>query len=119
MTRGYTKRGQGAACDGTGIADRFARYHPAPMKHNWIIAIVFVVGCATGGVAAQLVVPPVRAGTVPTRWEYHCSGADSADDGGVTLTLNKLGAEGWELASMAPVLGRNHTYLACVKRALP
>jgi hypothetical protein len=55
-------------------------------------------GCATGGVAAQLVVPPVRASTSPTRWEYHCAGAKTSDDGGVTSTLNKLGAEGWELA---------------------
>jgi hypothetical protein len=40
------------------------------MKHSGIIAIGFIVGCATGGVAAHLVVPRVRAGTAPTRWEY-------------------------------------------------
>jgi hypothetical protein len=88
------------------------------MKHNGILAIVFVVGCATGGVAAQLVVPPVRAGTAPTRWEYHCAGAETTDDGGVTSTLNKLGAQGWELASMAPANAPNR-YLVCTKRALP
>ena len=33
----------------------------AAMKHRTSIAIVFLLGCATGGVAAQLVVPPVRA----------------------------------------------------------
>ena len=88
------------------------------MKHNGLIAIVFVVGCATGGVAAQLVVPPVRAGTSPTRWEYHCAGAETTDDGGVTSTLNKLGAQGWELASMAPAYAHNR-YLVCTKRALP
>ena len=71
------------------------------MKHNGIIAIVFVVGCATGGVAAQLVVPPVRAGTSPTRWEYQCAVADS-DDSAVMPALNKLGAEGWELVTTAP-----------------
>jgi hypothetical protein len=89
------------------------------MKQSGIIAVVFVVGCATGGVAAQLVVPPVRAGTSPTRWEYHCAGADTTAEGGATWTLNKLGAEGWEIASMAPVIGRPNTYLVCTKRPLP
>ena len=92
------------------------------MKHNGIIAIVFVVGCATGGVAAQLVVPPVRAGTSPTRWEYQCAlvGSPAAD---LTAGLNKLGAEGWELASLAPetIHGGFHVeaYTLCAKRALP
>ncbi|HEX3762901.1 MAG TPA: hypothetical protein VHW23_29595 [Kofleriaceae bacterium] len=96
------------------------------MKHPGIIAIVFVIGCATGGVAAQLVVPPVRAGTAPTRWEYQC--ATVGVDGGMTSGLNKLGAQGWELVSVAPA----HTdhepvstnvavdaYTLCAKRALP
>jgi hypothetical protein len=90
------------------------------MKHNGIIAIVFVVGCATGGVAAQLVVPPVRAGTSPTRWEYQCAVADS-EDNAVVPTLNKLGAEGWELVNTAPhgTSGYVRSYLLCAKRALP
>jgi hypothetical protein len=95
------------------------------MRHNGIIAILFVVGCATGGVAAQLVVPPVRAGTEPTRWEYQCL---SVGGGGVTSTLNKLGAQGWELASMV-LAHANHelvsndysvdAYTLCARRALP
>ena len=90
------------------------------MKHNGIIALVFVVGCATGGVAAQLVVPPVRAGTSPTRWEYKCAHAEFDADGGVTAKLNKLGAEGWELVSMAPHGAAYVTaYTLCTKRALP
>lgn len=93
------------------------------MKHNGIIAIVFVVGCATGGVAAQLVVPPVRAGTSPTRWEYQCVNADPHVED-VTDTLNKLGAQGWELVSMRARgtltggYGSVSSYL-CAKRALP
>jgi hypothetical protein len=79
---------------------------------------VFVVGCATGGVAAQLVVPPVRAGTSPTRWEYQCAQAEYDADGGVTAKLNKLGAEGWELVSMAQV-ALKEKYVVCTKRALP
>jgi hypothetical protein len=92
------------------------------MKYKAIAGIVFVIGCATGGVAAQLVVPPVRAGTSPTRWEYQCA-AIYKDADRITAALNKLGAEGWELASMAPedILGGNRvaSYTLCTKRALP
>src|SRR5262249_38746289 len=70
------------------------------MKQSGIIVVVFVFGCATGGVAAQLVVPAVRAGTSPTRWEYQC--ATVGKNGGITAALNQLGAQGWELASTAP-----------------
>ncbi len=94
------------------------------MKQSGIIAIVFIVGCATGGVAAQLVVPPVRAGTTPTRWEYQC--ATVGTEGGMTSGLNRLGAEGWELVSMAPAstasapgASRVEAYTLCAKRALP
>jgi len=31
------------------------------------LGIVFVIGCAVGGVSSQFIVPPVRAGTNPTR----------------------------------------------------
>lgn len=94
------------------------------MKHRGFIAIVFVIGCATGGVAAQLVVPPVRAGTSPTRWEYQCveSRAEGSD---VTSTLNQLGLQGWELASMGTryTFGSDRQevqkYVVCAKRALP
>ena len=90
------------------------------MKHNGIIAIVFIFGCATGGIAAKLVVPPVRAGTAPTRWEYRCAMANGEDNGVVPI-LSKLGAEGWELVSTAPhEEGRYVTkYMFCAKRALP
>jgi hypothetical protein len=85
---------------------------------------VFIVGCATGGVAAQLVVPPARAGSTPTRWEYQCAFED-ADAARVTTTLNKLGAEGWELVGLmqAPIPGWHakdaYAYTVCTKRALP
>lgn len=95
------------------------------MKHRWSLALLFVIGCATGGVAAQFVVPPVRAGTSPTRWEYQCVTAESKDDG-TTSAANKLGAQGWELVSTAPAgwsgteYGqRTYGYLLCAKRALP
>jgi len=85
------------------------------MKQRWFVASIFVVGCVTGSVASQLVVPPVRAGTQPVRSEYLCG---SAEYGRLTATLNQLGAQGWELvtASHVPGLG---TSSFCAKRALP
>jgi hypothetical protein len=84
------------------------------MKHHALIAVVFVIGCATGGVAAQLVVPPVRAGTSPTRWEYPC--ASAREEARAQEDLNKLGAEGWELVG---VTVGSFRYTLCAKRALP
>jgi len=102
------------------------------MKQRSALALLFIVGCATGGVAAQLVVPPVRAGTSPTRWEYQCASVGTvwldADEmaAATKATLNKLGAAGWELASVAPAkwqgsqLGYSTgAYMLCAKRALP
>lgn len=81
---------------------------------------MFVIGCATGGVAAQFVVPSVRAGTTPTRWEYQCAVINS-EETVVPMTLNRLGAEGWELVSIAPQGGSAYVraYTVCAKRALP
>lgn len=89
------------------------------MRNQGIVAIVFVVGCATGGVAAQLAVPPVRAGTSPTRWEYNCKEVDDvSSDGGLTTPLDELGGRGWELVSLLRKELRGE-YLACAKRPLP
>lgn len=68
-----------------------------------IASIAFAIGCVT----EALIVPPVRAGTNPTRWEYKCLVAmDPEEDG------NKLGMQGWELAAVTG--GR-----WCFKRPLP
>lgn len=104
----------GAACR--------TRYHPG-MKHRALLALVFIFGCATGGVAAQLVVPPARAGSSPMRWEYECINVDTGG-GHLTSELNQLGAQGWELASVVPgVLNFARTevvtFVACSKRAIP
>jgi hypothetical protein len=96
------------------------------MKQSGVIGIVFIVGCVTGGVASQVVIPPVRAGTAPARWEYYCVRANGG--GEVTATLNKMGAEGWDLAGVAPAhispvgawSGSDvETYMFCAKRGLP
>ena len=90
------------------------------MKQSWIVAVVFVLGCAPGGVAAQLVVPPVRAGTAPPRWEYQCV---ETENDALTQTLNRFGAQGWELVSVAPRRTPGgafvELYALCSKRALP
>ena len=76
-----------------------------------LIVAAFLVGCATTMVAAPTIVPPARAGTAPVKWEYHC---EYLEDATLTQTLNKFGAEGWELTVSSG--SRNHQY--CLKRQL-
>jgi hypothetical protein len=52
------------------------------------------VGFAFGCVTEALVVPPVRAGTNPQRWELKCIDPLDPEKQG-----NLLGAQGWELAA--------------------
>jgi hypothetical protein len=88
------------------------------MKQHGVIAVIFVIGCAAGGVASQMVIPPVRAGTNPTRWEYLCAESTSNLNG----YLAKPGAEGWELVSVFSVEQVNETskrLAYCLKRPLP
>ncbi|HEY5944010.1 MAG TPA: hypothetical protein VIV40_00890 [Kofleriaceae bacterium] len=97
------------------------------MKRPVTLAIIFIIGCATGGVASQLAVPPVRAGTNPTRWEYSCVASQT---GKINEGLNQMGAQGWELVSGFVTRfegvsggGLNNqgadSYAFCFKRALP
>jgi hypothetical protein len=96
------------------------------MRKHMFVAAVFVIGCMAGGAASQLAVPPVRAGTAPTKWEYFCGQADSD----VTAKMNTPGQQGWELVSVFPAkqthlagMGERDigvsTYGFCFKRALP
>ena len=65
------------------------------MKRHLLLTSIFILGCATGGVASQLVVPPARAGTTPTRWEYYC-----VQGAGLHIpSLTAIGAEGWDMTS--------------------
>lgn len=93
------------------------------MKHRGFIAIIFLIGCATGGVAAQIVIPPARAGTTATRWEHFCGRINA---GLLTEQLNRAGAEGWELVSVVPArqgtemgVTTASEFTFCSKRALP
>jgi hypothetical protein len=67
------------------------------MQHRGFLVIIFVIGCATGGVASQLVVPAARAGTTLTRWEY-LSGPLDVDT--MSSVLNQAGVQGWELVTI-------------------
>jgi len=61
------------------------------------IALVFVAGCAVGGVSSQIAVPKASAqqAATLTKWEVMCFSHNN-DDRAVPQA-NLLGAEGWEL----------------------
>ena len=77
------------------------------------LGVVFLIGCAVGGVSSQFVAPPVRAGTNPPRWEYYCiEGLEK-----VIERSDKLGAEGWEMVTATAVPGSaSFYYMWCFKR---
>ena len=75
------------------------------------LTIAFLVGCLTATVATKFVVPPIKAGTNPQKWEYHCFYLDDVGKKGnqneyktvetfaiddFNEYMNKLGSEGWE-----------------------
>jgi hypothetical protein len=79
------------------------------------LGIVFLIGCAVGGVSSQFVVPPARAGTNPTRWEYYCiEGIDRINE-----RADKMGAQGWEMTASAAVQQHlDAEWIWCFKRPL-
>jgi hypothetical protein len=89
----------------------------------------FIVGCVTSQVVAPLLVPPVRAGTNPIRWEYLCTEIHNRmgswpDTRRLQTLANTAGAEGWELVAAAGAgWGQNSfgemTHTWCFKRPLP
>jgi len=79
------------------------------MKRSLSLALLFVLGCATGGVASRAI-PQARAGTAPQRWEYFCMD-DARLDG-----LNQAGRAGWELVTMYET--HNWDQVVCFKRVL-
>ena len=63
------------------------------------ITVALLAGCIIGATASRIAVPPVRAGTHPTKWEHYCFFARNARD--VTKYANKLGEKGFEMAAGA------------------
>lgn len=94
------------------------------MQQRGFVAVIFLIGCATGGVASQLAVPAARAGSAAPRWEYYCAQVQRVS----AQQLNTYGAEGWELVSLFPShlerelvskdLGADE-FAYCFKRPLP
>jgi hypothetical protein len=83
------------------------------MNHAFL-GLVFILGCATGGVAAQLVVPSAHAEAPTVQWEYACG------QGGVsTKQFNQAGVQGWELAAMSVLThDRGDETVFCFKRRI-
>lgn len=75
------------------------------------LIIAFLLGCAASRLAGDFTVPPARAGTDTTKWEYTCFKAPRSTSD-IEKRSDKLGAEGWEMAA-----GNRMVY--CFKRALP
>lgn len=87
-------------------------------KYAITAVALFTAGCLAGAVGPQLVIPPVRAGTNPTRWEHFClSGVAFSNDDVLTpaskARVDAAGAEGWEMATSGQ---RPHDTFLCFKR---
>jgi hypothetical protein len=70
------------------------------------LIIMFLVGCITAHVASELVIPPAKAGTNPTKWEYVChrhEGGNLATK--LTEASNQAGSQGWEMVSASYGIG--------------
>ena len=71
------------------------------------IALVFVLGCFSGGFASRMADSPASAQGGPARWEYNCG--TNAD----VTSMNQAGALGWELATTTT---HGNDLLYCFKR---
>lgn len=80
------------------------------------IAVALLAGCIIGATASRLVVPPVRAGTNPPKWEYKCFSENRSAH--IAWKANRLGAVGFEMVAGAG-LSHNQDPRWCFKRRLP
>ncbi len=77
------------------------------------LSVAFIVGC----LVRPLVVPPVRAGTNPAKWEYKCFDEDETVK--IEAKANRLGRAGFELVT-AHGRGTVDAYDSwCFKRRMP
>ncbi len=82
-----------------------------------LLLVVFLLGACAAMVAKEVVVPPVRAGTVPQKLEYECVYVQHAEKNLPAFKqksadkLNEYGFLGWELVS-------NNGDSYCFKRPL-
>jgi hypothetical protein len=87
------------------------------MKHSVSLAITLLLGCATGAAVSQVAVPSASASAPAARWEYFCTDQLQKDGPDMDAGMNKLGREGWELATANHETGSKWTF--CFKRGLP
>jgi hypothetical protein len=73
------------------------------------LGALFLFGCATGGVASQLVIPPASADGPADRWEHFCAELANHRTELQTKALREAGESGWEFVG---ALGDS----ACFKR---
>jgi hypothetical protein len=67
------------------------------------IGIVFLIGCAAGGVARKLVVPPANAqqAATLTKWEYMCQEAGNLEQS--VHAAKEAGLQGWEVVGFPKI----------------
>ena len=76
-----------------------------------LLLVVFLLGACAVMVAQEVIVPPVRAGTEPQKWEYTCPVIPQVWTDASQAKMNEYGSQGWEL-----VLNVKDTH--CLKRPL-
>lgn len=79
------------------------------------LSVALILAMLIGCVAAQVIIPPVRAGSSPQRWEYLCGNIVFEGMSGFKKIAADAGREGWELVGVFG--GSGDAY--CFKRPLP
>lgn len=83
------------------------------MTNRIMVAVVFLAGCAVGGVSGQLVVPKASAqqAATLTKWEVFC--VQTYEARSIMERAKPLGEQGWEIVGGDGV-GSNTSW--CFKR---
>jgi hypothetical protein len=74
-----------------------------------LTSVALAAACA-GAIARPLIIPPAAAADTQ-RWEHLCIVVDRKE---ATESLNRAGAEGWELETAMPYWNAEYQY--CLKR---
>jgi hypothetical protein len=77
------------------------QHRPTRTGRSLATTAIFLVGCATGGAAAQYVASAnAQPSPAPaTKWAYYCLTNAPVED--LEVLANAAGREGWELAASA------------------
>ena len=63
-----------------------------------LLLVAFLLGTIACMTVQQIIVPPARAGSAATNWEYTCARFSTFDSEEITK-MNEFGSQGWELAA--------------------